>query len=36
MRVAVEAFAATVGAGPTKRIVLVLDQAGDHTSPLGA
>jgi transposase len=26
-------FALAVGAGPTKRIVLVLDQAGDHTSP---
>jgi len=34
MSVAWESFAATVGAGPTKRIVLVLDQAGYHTSPL--
>jgi hypothetical protein len=34
MSVALASFAATVGAGPTKRIVLVLDQAGYHTSPL--
>jgi hypothetical protein len=34
MRVALEAFARAVGAGPTKRVVLVLDQAGYHTSPL--
>jgi hypothetical protein len=27
-------FAQAVGAGPSKRIVLVLDQAGYHTSPL--
>jgi hypothetical protein len=31
--VALESFAAAVGAGSTKRIVLVLDQAGYHTSP---
>jgi DDE superfamily endonuclease len=34
MSVALASFAAAVGAGPTKRIVLVLDQAGSHTSPL--
>jgi hypothetical protein len=34
MSVALKYFAAAVGAGPTKRIVLVLDQAGYHTSPL--
>jgi hypothetical protein len=34
MSVALASFAATVGAGPTKRIVLVLDQAGYHTSSL--
>jgi len=34
MSVALESFAAAVGAGPTKRIVLVLDRAGYHTSPL--
>lgn len=34
MSVALEYFAAAVGAGPSKRIVLVLDQAGYHTSPL--
>jgi hypothetical protein len=34
MSVALEYFARAVGAGPTKRIVLVLDQAGYHTSPL--
>jgi transposase len=33
MSVALEYFAAAVGAGSTKRIVLVLDQAGYHTSP---
>jgi hypothetical protein len=33
MSVALEYFAAAVGAGPTKRVVLVLDQAGYHTSP---
>lgn len=34
MSVALVSFAGAVGAGPTKRIVLVLDQAGYHTSPL--
>ena len=34
MSVALEAFARAVGAGPSKRVVLVLDQAGYHTSPL--
>jgi hypothetical protein len=34
MSVALEAFARAVGAGPSKRIVLVLDQAGYHVSPL--
>jgi transposase len=34
MSVALEYFAQAVGAGPSKRIVLVLDQAGYHTSPL--
>jgi len=34
MSVALASFAATMGAGPSKRIVLVLDQAGYHTSPL--
>ena len=34
MSVALEYFARAVGAGPRKRIVLVLDQAGYHTSPL--
>jgi transposase len=34
MSVALESFARALGAGPTKRIVLVLDQAGYHTSPL--
>jgi DDE superfamily endonuclease len=34
MRVALEAFARAAGAGPSKRIVLVLDQAGYHVSPL--
>jgi hypothetical protein len=34
MSVALEYFARAVGAGATKRIVLVLDQAGYHTSPL--
>jgi hypothetical protein len=34
MSVALEAFARAVGAGPAKRVVLVLDQAGYHTSPL--
>ena len=34
MSVALEYFARAVGAGPTKRIVLVLDRAGYHTSPL--
>jgi hypothetical protein len=33
MSVALRSFALAVGAGPTKRIVLVLDQAGYHTSP---
>jgi len=33
MSVALEEFAAAVGAGPSKRLVLVLDQAGYHTSP---
>ena len=33
MSVARQYFARAVGAGPTKRIVLVLDQAGYHTSP---
>jgi DDE superfamily endonuclease len=36
MSVALAAFARAVGAGPTKHIVLVLDQAGYHTSPLVA
>jgi hypothetical protein len=36
MRVALEAFARALGAGPAKRIVLVLDQAGYHTSPVVA
>jgi len=34
MSVVLEYFARAVGAGPRKRIVLVLDQAGYHTSPL--
>lgn len=34
MSAVLDAFARAVGAGPTKRIVLVLDQAGYHTSPL--
>ncbi len=34
MNVALEAFARAVGAGPSRRIVLVLDQAGYHVSPL--
>jgi hypothetical protein len=34
LSVALASCAATRGAGPTKRIVLVLDQAGYHTSPL--
>lgn len=34
MRSVLDVFARTVGAGPRKRIVLVLDQAGYHTSPL--
>src|SRR5262249_11465403 len=34
MSVALEYFARAAGAGPRKRIVLVLDQAGYHTSPL--
>jgi hypothetical protein len=34
MSAALAVFAAAVGAGPCKRIVLVLDQAGYHTSPL--
>ena len=34
LSVALSAFARAVGAGPAKRIVLVLDQAGDHVSPL--
>jgi hypothetical protein len=34
MSVAVEAFARAVGAGPSKRRVLVLDQAGSHASAL--
>jgi transposase len=34
MSVALESFARAVGASPSKRIVLVLDQAGYHTSPL--
>jgi transposase len=33
MSVALEAFARAAGAGPTTQIVLVLDQAGYHTSP---
>ena len=33
MSVALDAFARAVGAGATKRLVLVLDQAGYHTSP---
>jgi transposase len=33
MSVALEYFAAAVGAGPTKRIALVLDRAGFHVSP---
>jgi transposase len=33
MSVALEYFAQAVGAGPTKRIVLVLDRAGFHVSP---
>src|SRR5262249_20380244 len=35
MSVALAYFARAVGAGPTKRIVLVLDQAGYHISPQG-
>jgi DDE superfamily endonuclease len=31
--IALSHFAQAVGAGPTKRIILVLDQAGWHTSP---
>jgi DDE superfamily endonuclease len=34
MSVALEYFARAVGAGPAKRVVLVLDQAGFHVSPL--
>jgi transposase len=34
LSVALAAFARAVRAGPTKQIVLVLDQAGYHTSPL--
>jgi hypothetical protein len=34
MSAVLAAFAHAVGAGPSKRIVLVLDQAGYHTSPL--
>jgi hypothetical protein len=34
MPIALAAFARAVGAGPTKQIILVLDQAGYHTSPL--
>lgn len=33
MSVALQTFAQAVGAGPTKRIVLVLDRAGYHISP---
>lgn len=34
MSAVLDVFARAVGAGPTKRIVLVLDRAGYHTSPL--
>jgi hypothetical protein len=34
MSVALQYFAAAVGAGPTKRIVLVIDRASYHTSPV--
>ncbi len=33
MSAVLDAFAKAVGAGPSRRIVLVLDQAGYHTSP---
>jgi hypothetical protein len=35
MRVALRTCAKTVGVGPTKRIVVVLDRAGEHVSPPG-